>query len=342
MLAAARRRTTRSGGTAGCSTSRRPARACHSGWIRSAFRTPAAGQVLEPLVAVEAAAVGADLRHPRPHLVGGRVDLDAVRPAPARRPGRARRPGSGRAADRAVEPPGAAPSAQERREQRRATMPHRAADARRATSRQSSRRQAALRPRGRVPQLDALHEAVRGRHPARACSARSDGEGTPHAHRDRRVLRASSGSSAKAQVTCQKRSGRGRANGSWRPAARVEQAAQHQRARRLEVEHLEAVGAVGRRPGSRRQPRGPGAPGGSRARCGGRRCRARRCCRSRRGGIPSAPARARSPPASRRCRCGGSAGAPRRAAARRRPPAGPRRVRAARARGGARAAASAG
>lgn len=44
----------------------------------------AADDVLQPLVAVEPAAVRADLCHPRPHVHGGRFDADAVRPAPPR------------------------------------------------------------------------------------------------------------------------------------------------------------------------------------------------------------------------------------------------------------------
>ena len=43
----------------------------------------AADVVLQPLVAVEPAAVRADLHDPRPYALGGRVDLDGVRPAPS-------------------------------------------------------------------------------------------------------------------------------------------------------------------------------------------------------------------------------------------------------------------
>ena len=51
-----------------------------------AFGVPqlAAGEVLQPLIAVEASAVGAHLRNPRPHVARVGVDLDAVGPAPAR------------------------------------------------------------------------------------------------------------------------------------------------------------------------------------------------------------------------------------------------------------------
>ncbi len=74
----------------------------------------AADEVLQPLVAVEPAAVRADLRDPRPYALGGRVDLDGVRLAPSwfRDQFVTRIPGRGRS-------PPAAPAPAERGQQRR-------------------------------------------------------------------------------------------------------------------------------------------------------------------------------------------------------------------------------
>jgi hypothetical protein len=205
----------------------------------------ASDHVLEPLVAVEASAIRAELGNPGPHLLCGSVDLHPVRPRPTR-VGNELASGQGARGVLRAEAPVVAPLAEEGREQRD-RHPGGPAGALEHIDRAVAR-ESPLGTGCEVAELCAVHHVVDGSDPGCTESlglwergAGADVEACRRGverleHEAPRYVPVAGG-----PLGCER---------ELLVRARVEQRAEHEGARRIDAKNLEPVGST--RPRARR------------------------------------------------------------------------------------------